>query len=147
MPQPSEREREVLQRSFCDAYAKLGTITHAAEAVGIAASTHYGWLEQEKDGKREGYAEMFAQAEKRYCDRIEREIDRRAIEGWDEPVHYQGERVDLVRKYSDTLLIFRAKAQMPQKYRDQSSVEITGGLTIEGLDAILDAARAAKAEG
>ena len=91
---------------------------------------------------------MFAEAEQRYCDRIEREIDRRAIEGWDEPVHYKGERVDLVRKYSDTLLIFRAKGQMPQKYRDNSAVELSGnvGLTVSALDEVLRAAREAKSK-
>ena len=146
MPQPSDRERLSRQRAFCDAYAKLGTISHAADLAGIARNTHYGWLHEQKDGER--YAEMFAEAQQRYCDRLEREIDRRAVEGWEEPVHYKGERVDLVRKYSDNLLMFRTKAVMPERYRDNSAVQVSGtiGLSVSALDEVLKVARAAKAK-
>jgi len=59
-------------------------------------------------------------------ERIEEEADRRAVEGTLEPVFYQGFECGQVRRYSDTLLIFRLKALNPQKYRERASIEHTG---------------------
>ena len=49
---------------------------------------------------------------------IEEEIYRRGVQGFDEPLMYKGMMVGTVRKYSDNLLMFLAKARMPAKYRD-----------------------------
>lgn len=64
---------------------------------------------------------------------LEDEAVRRAHRGVDKPVFYQGKRCGTVREYSDTLLIFMLKARRPEKYRDNSSVEISGkgGKSIE----------------
>ena len=44
-------------------------------------------------------------------DDLEREADRRAIDGVLRPVYYRGNIVGTIRDYSDTLLIFRIKAE------------------------------------
>jgi hypothetical protein len=44
-------------------------------------------------------------------DALEREAWRRAVEGFDEPVHYQGEVVGYVKKYSDRMLELLLKAK------------------------------------
>ena len=51
----------------------------------------------------------------------EDEAVRRAHDGVDEPVFYQGKACGVVRKYSDTLLIFLLKGRRPEKYRDRPS--------------------------
>lgn len=52
-------------------------------------------------------------------ERIEEEIYRRAVLGTDKPLSYQGKLTGhSVKEYSDNLLMFYAKANMPGKYRD-----------------------------
>ncbi|MBI1213988.1 MAG: hypothetical protein GC190_21205 [Alphaproteobacteria bacterium] len=52
-------------------------------------------------------------------ERMESEADRRAVDGTDKPVFYQGERCGEIREYSDSLLIFRLKARRPEVYRER----------------------------
>jgi len=56
---------------------------------------------------------------------VREEIDRRARRGWSETVYQLAKRAGTVRKYSDTLLMFHAKARMPE-YRDKQQVELSG---------------------
>lgn len=42
-------------------------------------------------------------------------------------------QVQTVRKYSDTLAIFLLKAHNPDKYRDNSKVELAGGLNLHDM--------------
>ena len=53
------------------------------------------------------------------------EADRRALDGWNEPVFYQGQRVSTIRKYSDRLLELQLRAGDPETYADRSTVETT----------------------
>ncbi len=71
---------------------------------------------------------QLAEAKDAGADVLEEEIRRRAVEGVEEPVYYQGEIVGHVRKYSDILLIFAAKAARPEKFRDNVHHEITGAV-------------------
>ena len=65
--------------------------------------------------------------------RLEDEARRRAVEGWQEPVWYQGDQVGTVRKYSDTLLICLLKAHHPEKYADRSKTDtaVNGKLSVD----------------
>ena len=101
------------KRAFLHAYAKSGTVKAAAEAVGLSRRMHYHWMKADP-----AYAAAFAEAQEQAADTIEAELVRRAVEGVEEPVHYRGQRVDMVRKYSDVLLIFLLKGLRPEKYRD-----------------------------
>jgi len=56
-------------------------------------------------------------------DVVEAEVHRRGVEGVDEPVFYQGEKVADVKKYSDSMLALRIKALAPE-YRNK--VEVSG---------------------
>lgn len=66
-----------------------------------------------------------------YRDRIRETVHNRAIEGWDEPVYYQGRKVGKVHKFSDRLLEMQAKSHCPE-YRDRSEVDVnvTGGVLV-----------------
>ncbi len=68
---------------------------------------------------------------------LEDEVTRRAVEGWEEPVGwYKGKAGGTVRRYSDTLLIFKLKGELPQKYAER--LELRGGLATLNLDAFPD---------
>jgi hypothetical protein len=121
------------QRAFLAAYAKCGNITRAAALAKVARSRHYEWLSDPD------YEAAFAAAGEEACDLLEAEARRRAVDGIEEPVVYQGElsvRRDslgrrtahplTIRRYSDVLLIFLLKAQRPDKYRDNWRGELTG---------------------
>jgi len=115
-----DKSVQAKREAFLAAYAEVGTVTHAAELAGISRTSHYQWMENPE------YVEKFREAEKQACDRLEQEVRRRAVEGVLEPVFYQGEQCGTVRKYSDTLLIFATKGALPQKYRENVSMELTG---------------------
>jgi len=93
--------------------AQCGCVTEAAKVA--------GWTRRqsvyELRNKYPEFAQAWDEAREQYIEKLEEEADRRALEGVEEPVFYQGERVGTVRRYSDTLLIFRLKALRPEKYR------------------------------
>ena len=64
---------------------------------------------------------------------LEDEATRRAAEGVDEPVFHQGAQVGTIRKYSDTLAIFLLKGAMPEKYRDNAKLELSGRVDLGKL--------------
>ena len=115
-----DKTLQLKREAFLAAYAEVGTITHAAELAGVTRNSHYDWMNDQE------YVERFREAEKQACDRLEQEVRRRAVEGVLEPVFYQGQECGTVRKYSDTLLIFATKGALPQKYRENVSMELTG---------------------
>jgi hypothetical protein len=113
--QPFAHIRHVKKRGFLAAFSQCGNVTRAAEAAGCDRHSHALWLKKDPD-----YAEAFQEAKAMASDRIEQEIYRRGVEGWDEPVWYEGRQVGMIRRYSDTLLIFLAKGNMPEKYKDRA---------------------------
>lgn len=122
------------QKLFLKEFAKCGVIFRAAEKASLNRSTHYEWLKLDVE-----YSRAFSDVKEEYIEKLEAEADRRAVEGVDRPVFYDGNVVGHIREYSDTLLIFRLKALKPEKYRE--SYHITGkvehGLSRETLDAIM----------
>lgn len=129
----SPKRREAAQAAFLAAYAETGIITSAAQTAGVNRTTIYEWQEHD-----ETFALRFKQAEAVSNEVIRAEIHRRAVTGWDEPVYQLAKYAGVVRKYSDTLLIFEAKRRMPE-YRDKQQVEISGQLDINTLAAEADA--------
>lgn len=55
---------------------------------------------------------------------LEAEARRRARNGVDEPVFYLGNECGLIRKYSDSLLMFLLKGIYPKKYRENYNVAL-----------------------
>jgi hypothetical protein len=118
------------KRAFLKAYVECGQIVKAARCVGISKQAHYEWLDIDPE-----YVKVFAEAKKEVGELLEAEAIRRAHDGCDDPVVYQGQftypigedgKPDTtkpplaVKKYSDTLLIFLLKGAMPDKYKDRS---------------------------
>jgi recombinational DNA repair ATPase RecF len=60
-------------------------------------------------------------------DRAEDEVYRRAFEGFDHPVSYEGEITTTYKAYSDNLAMFFLKGLRPDRYRDNQA-----GITLQG---------------
>ena len=146
--QPKPREELISKKpAFLAAFRASASITKAAKAAKITRHLHYDWLADDPE-----YAAAFDAAKEDAAQTLEDEAVRRAHAGVDEPVIYQGglcyewdEVIDKdtgevtrkrktkplsTRKFSDVLLMFLLKGFRPEKYRDNSKVEITGTVDI-----------------
>lgn len=112
-------------KAFCAALAETCNVGKACKAIGIGRTTAYEWRVGDPE-----FAAAWDAAMKVGVSALEDEVHRRAFEGNDEPVFHQGNECGTVRKYSDTLAIFLLKAHNPDKYRDNSKVELAGRLAI-----------------
>lgn len=113
--------RNPKKRAFLAAVARTGNVTVAAEIAHISRSAHYQWLEADPV-----YVEAFEDAMEQAAQRLEAEAKRRAVEGVEEPVFYQGKQCGVIRRYSDSLLMFLLKGALPDKYKERTSTELTG---------------------
>ena len=113
--------RSPKKRAFLAALAHTGNITEAADITHISRSAHYQWLEADPV-----YAAAYKDAMEQAAQRLEAEARRRAVEGVEEPVFYQGKQCGAIRRYSDALLMFLLKGVMPDKYKERTSTELTG---------------------
>jgi hypothetical protein len=120
-------EKRRAQAVFLEAFAQSANVTAACRKAGISRETIYRW--QEHDAT---FSLRFKQAEAEANDVIRAAIFQRAVQGVDKPLHYQGRVVVdergqrlTVKEYSDTLLIFLAKARMPE-FRERQQLEVTG---------------------
>lgn len=109
------------ERAFLGALGQGLSVTGACEAAEIGRTRVYEWRREDT-----AFAGAWDEAVEAGTDYLEDEAKRRAAEGVDEPVFYQGVICGKLRKYSDTLLIFLLKARRPEKYRERSNVELTG---------------------
>lgn len=128
----SPEERTVIQETFLKTFRDCCSVRKAAEVAGIDRGTVYDWRRAYPD-----FAKRFEEAELDANDHIRDEIVRRAVTGWEEPVVSAGKLVTTVHKYSDTLLIFLAKARMPNEFRD--NVTVNGNLTVGAYRVIEEA--------
>jgi hypothetical protein len=130
------------QRAFLSAYARVGTVAVAARTARVGRASHYVWL---KDAT---YQVAFTETEEVAVQYLEDEARRRAMEGIQEPVIYQGALCfeplrDLktgeikrdrkgqpllsttpltIPRKSDNLLMFLLKALRPEVYREHVKV-------------------------
>lgn len=130
----SERLSIERRRLFLRAFATRGIVLEGCRAAGVSRSTVDKWREQS-----EWFEELYCIAIEEAADRIEAEAIRRAVDGYDEPVIYQGmpttvvdpvtgeQRQLTVRKYSDALMALVLKGARPEKYRENHKVEVEGG--------------------
>ena len=98
------------------------------QAIGMHRDNHYHWL------KDEAYAQAFKTAQLMAGNKFEDEVYRRAFNGIDKPLVYQGQiskdengNPVTVKEYSDLLAIFALKGLFPDKYRDnQAGISFKG---------------------
>lgn len=116
----SGRPWPVWTDAFLAEYAECGNISLAAKRVGIERHTPTDL----RDKDPEGFGVAFAAAHEEATDKLVAEARRRGLEGWEEPVYGrvardQDGQIGVVRKYSDTLLIFMLKGARPEVYRER----------------------------
>ena len=112
-------------RAFLAAYLETGSITRAAEAAGIQRQQHYRRLKEDPQ-----YAAAFEEAREQFGDALEEEAIRRAREGVEEPVYYQGVVCGGIQRYSDGLMQFLLRGVKPEKYRERKEIQHTGAVEI-----------------
>lgn len=104
---------------FLTSLAETGRILESCATSGISYRSVHRWRKNDEE-----FRLRFEEAELLYCEKIEREIERRAIDGWDEPVFQNGEQVGSKRRYSDSLLLALTRSRIA-RYRDKVEVEAT----------------------
>ena len=104
------------KRRFLEQFAETASIALASRHAGVSRRTHLNW--GKKDRRFEAACE---EALEIAGDEIETEARRRTKDGIREPVYYGSKPCGAIRRYSDTLLMFRLKAARPEKYRDNHS--------------------------
>lgn len=114
--------------AFLAALAATCNVTKACAAAGVGRMTAYDWRTADPD-----FAKRWEDAMRIGAESLEDEAKRRAFDGVDEPVFFQGMATDTVRKYSDTLAIFLLKGAMPDKYRENSKLELSGSLALNQM--------------
>lgn len=118
------------QVKFLKAFVVLGMISRAAEQAGINRESHYDWLKRFPE-----YKAAFDEAYEMAGDLLEDEAFRRAHDGYDKPVFYEGQECGVVREYSDSLMALQLKGRRA-RFRDKGAIELTGDV---GLGALFEA--------
>ena len=113
-------QRKERQRTFLKEYIRTVNVRASAAVAGINRQTHYDWLNDHPE-----YREQFAAAKKESVAVLIQEARRRAVEGVEKPVYHGGKLVGTRIDYSDVLLMFLIKGELPEKYRDHFDVRHT----------------------
>lgn len=106
---PPKTKDESIRERFLKALALGWSVTYAANAANLGYRTVHKMRQDDPE-----FAAAWANAVEQAKDRTLDEVKRRAIDGVLEPVYHQGAVVGEIRKYSDTLLALKAKAEHPQ---------------------------------
>jgi hypothetical protein len=108
--------------------SKYGNVTQAAKAISRSRYALY----QHYD-RNPVFAKSWDDAQRIGNKALEDEARRRAYEGWEEGVYYQGACVDTVIKYSDSLLTTLLRAHDP-KFAQAMALSGPGGGPIDIRD-------------
>ncbi len=118
-PTVPESKRWAMQEAFLAEFSRTHLLCASADAAGISPQAVEQWRHGVTTNGRDlnsfNFDKRFALASLRYQERLDAEIDRRAVEGIDHPVIY--------KEYSDNLLMFRRKKLDPS-YRDNYATEV-----------------------
>lgn len=113
---PKRRER------FLECLREQPNVSRAARAIAVSRMSAYKW--RRADPK---FAEEWDEAIEVGCDRLEEEAWRRAHDGIERDVYYQGEVVGQERHYSDRLMERLLEAHRPDKYRKNVGLSTPDG--------------------
>jgi len=113
----TDRARE----TFIETLAQTCNVSEACRASGISRTAAYEWRESDTD-----FATAWKEAEETAADRLEREAWRRAVDGTDKPVTFQGAITATYKEYSDRMLEILLKAHRPEKFVERVKNEHTG---------------------
>lgn len=134
---PKTRERQFVAAlpTFIAELAACGNVSAAARAACIDRPWVYKYAARDAE-----FAAAFEEAARLGDLALEDEARRRGHTGWLEPVIHQGRpqyEIDpetgenvpiMIRKQSDTLLIFLLKGAFPDKYKDRAAIDHSGSV-------------------
>ena len=106
---------------YLTSLASTGVVRYSAKQAGISVKT----VNRHRKADPAFDAGCNAAIEES-CEVLELAARKRAVRGVSKPVYQGGIQVGSVREYSDTLLIFLMKGNMPEKYRERHSYEVGG---------------------
>lgn len=123
--QPNKQTRRVTPKhfeKFINAIRETANITKACELAGITRDTFYKRKRNDSEWRL-----VFEQAWKDGYEALEAMCAERAFNGYDRPVYQNGEKVGIMRQYSDSLAAFLLKGNRPDKFIDRSIVTNKNG--------------------
>lgn len=115
------KRTDARERAFLDALRATCNVSEAAKLAGAGRRTVYEWRDADDVFRAE-----WDDAEQEAADRLEREAWRRAVEGTDKPVTFQGVITASYKEYSDRMLELLLKAHRPEKFKDRVANEHSG---------------------
>ena len=126
-------DQEHLHDEIADIVAVGGDINTACRELGLGASTVRSALNPNSKSFCPSFLEKYNEAKQEWTQQLKVEATRRAVEGYEESVFFQGVEVGKQRKYSDTLLLALLKASSPE-FRDRTEVvNINGNVDLNEL--------------
>ena len=122
------------REAFLSTLTAACNVTAACKAAGIGRQTAYQWRKED-----EAFALAWAEALEEAVDALEKEAWRRAAEGVEKPIVYQGVVTGTYREYSDRMMEILLKAHRPEKYIERLRTENLHAVSIniQGRDADL----------
>ena len=140
MPKNSEQKVSKVtagkRAEFLQRLEEGDTVQAIADAMGIRRQSFYRHR-QANEAFRNAWIDAALIGAKIKLAELEKEADRRAVEGWLEPAFHHGKKIGEVRRFSDRLLILRLKATAKRAgddaYVERSDVTSTGERVPTGL--------------
>ncbi len=102
------------RQQFLAVIRETSNVTKAAQSIGMARQSVYDARARDPE-----FAALWDSAIEQATDLLEAEARRRALDGVDRPVYFQGKRVGITKEYSDPLLMFMLRGHRPHKYRER----------------------------
>jgi len=123
----TDRRKKIFLRTL----AITGQIGKSARAAGYSCSTYLARVRRMDPDFNARWNEAIETA----MDVLEEAAIDRAVHGVEEPIYHKGEQVGVKQKYSDGLLATLLKANNPDKYRENTKVDVnvSGGFGIAVL--------------
>lgn len=99
---------------FWELFSRTGNLSRSADGACISRVEVYRRRKSEPE-----FEAKFQETLKFAIDAMEEEAQRRAFEGFEDPVFYKGDQVGTITRYSDPLAMFLLKAHRPEKYKER----------------------------
>lgn len=115
------KRTDTREQKFLSVLRSTCNVTEAAKSAGVGRRTVYEWRDADP-----AFREQWDDAEQEAADRLEREAWRRAVDGVEKPITFQGQITDRYLEYSDRMLELLLKAHRPEKFKERVSNEHTG---------------------
>lgn len=118
------------KEKFLEFLRKNGNISVSAKNIGVTYCT--------VKRHQQDYPEFNAAVEEAILESVgyaESEIQRRAFEGVEKGIYYQGKKVGTEKVYSDTLALRWVEAYNPSRWSPKSSVDLNQNVNISSSDA------------